>query len=540
MSERVSEPVVLTTPLGGDSLARLAEEGATPPWYALAPRDAAEWQRVGLAAAGRGRTMDWLAPLAPALPADGPAAERLQRAARGGFVITTGQQPGLFGGPIYGWSKALSALALADELERLCGVPVAPVFWAATDDSDFLEAASTHIATAGGVHTLTLSSLAPADTPLRDIPLGDVSQQLNTMVAATGAAIAPEVLAEARACYAPDATIGEAYVVLLRHFLGDLGIAVLDGGHPAVTRVARPVLERALSRAQMIDDAIVRRDALLRTEGYEPQVARVPGLSLVFTRREGRRVRMPIAGAQEGLDADAHPQLSANVLLRPVVERALLPTVAYMAGPGELAYFGQVGEVAEALDLDSPVAAPRWSGMIIEPHVRRILDRYDLEAMDLREPHQAETRRARRALSPAIQQDLANLRERIRRSFGELESALGEGEPELPPAVLHGAERDLLRRAERLERRIVAAEKRRDERTAHDLATARAALYPFGRPQERVLNLLPLLARHGLTLLGQMRRRADEHAAWLTGSVTAAPSQPVVREGSVGRTSSRA
>lgn len=484
--------------------------------------------------------MDWLAPLAPALPADGPAAERLERAARGGFVITTGQQPGFFGGPIYGWSKALSALALADELERLCGVPVAAIFWAATDDSDFLEAASTHIATAGGVHTLTLSSVAPADMPLRDIPLGDVSQQLNSMAAATGAAIAPEVLAQARACYTPHATIGQAYVALMRHFLGAWGIAVLDGGHPAVIQRARPMLERALSRAQKIDDAIVRRDELLRADGYEPQVARVPGLSLVFTRRDGRRIRMPIAGAHEGLDAEAHPQLSANVLLRPVVERALLPTAAYMAGPGELAYFGQVGEVAEALDVDTPVAAPRWSGMIVEPHVRRILDRYGLEAMDLRDPHQAEARLARRALSPAIQQGLASLRERIRQSFEELASALGQGGPELPAEVLQGAERDLLRRAERLERRVIAAEKRRDQRTAHDLATARASLYPFGRPQERVLNLLPLLARHGLTLLGQMRRRADEHAARLTGRTAVPLSQPAVREGSVGRTSSRA
>lgn len=536
----MSEPVVLTTPLGGSPLARLAEEGATPPWYALAPRDSAAWQRAGLAAAERGRASDWLAALGPALPADGVAAERLERAARGGFVITTGQQPGLFGGPIYGWNKALSALGLADELERLCGVPVAPVFWAATDDSDFLEAASTHVGAAGGVHTLTLSSRAPSDMPLRDVPLGDVSQQLTTMVAATGSAIAPDVLAEARACYAPHATIGEAYVALLRHFLGVRGIAVLDAGHPAVEHAARPLLERALSRAQLIDDAIVRRDALLRADGYEPQVARVPGLSLVFTRSNGRRVRMPIASAHEGLDARAHPQLSANVLLRPVVERALLPTAAYMAGPGELAYFGQVGEVAEVLDLDTPVAAPRWSGMIIEPHVRRILDRYDLEAMDLREPHRAEVRLAHRSLSPAIQQALAKLRDHVRQSFEELESALGKGEPELPAAVLRGAERDLLRRAERLERRVIAAEKRRNLQTAHDLATARAALYPFGRPQERVLNLLPLLARHGLTLLDQMRRRTGEHAARLTGSTAIPLSQAADREESVGRTSSRA
>ena len=93
---------------------------------------------------------DWLTPLRHAFDPTGVAADRLEAAAKGGFVVTVGQQPGLFGGPLYTWWKALSALAFADALQQATGVPVAPVFWAATDDSDFVEASWTAVATPDG------------------------------------------------------------------------------------------------------------------------------------------------------------------------------------------------------------------------------------------------------------------------------------------------------------------------------------------------------------------------------------------------------
>ena len=93
----------------------------------------------------------------PAIMPAGAAAARLERVSRqGGVVVTTGQQPGLFGGPLYTWSKAMSALALADELEARTGIPTAAVFWAATDDADFAEAAATVVARSGGVDELSV------------------------------------------------------------------------------------------------------------------------------------------------------------------------------------------------------------------------------------------------------------------------------------------------------------------------------------------------------------------------------------------------
>jgi bacillithiol synthase len=144
---------ILTDDLGGSPLSRLLQSGAAPTgWLPAAPRGAAEWRARAAARQGEGDWAARLRALAPAFEATGAAKARLDRViSGGGVVVTTGQQPGLFGGPVYTWSKAMSALALADALERETGIPTAAVYWAATDDADFAEASSTVVSRPGGV-----------------------------------------------------------------------------------------------------------------------------------------------------------------------------------------------------------------------------------------------------------------------------------------------------------------------------------------------------------------------------------------------------
>ncbi|MEO6447428.1 MAG: bacillithiol biosynthesis BshC, partial [Gemmatimonadaceae bacterium] len=146
----------------------------------------------------------WLSRLAPAFDARGAAATRLARtAAEGGVVITTGQQPGLFGGPMYTWCKALTALELADAVERATGVATTPVFWAATDDADFAEASDTWIATATGAQHLTLSREPTDGIPMAEVPLGETAAEFAALVSAAGSAVDPGVLDALRRAYRP-------------------------------------------------------------------------------------------------------------------------------------------------------------------------------------------------------------------------------------------------------------------------------------------------------------------------------------------------
>jgi uncharacterized protein YllA (UPF0747 family) len=509
---------VLTRPLGSSGLARLALNGDAPnDWYPAVPAGADEWraraESVRRDFAGSG----WAASLRAAFQASGRAAERLARVSEGGgVVVTTGQQPGLFGGPVYTFSKALSALALADALERATGIPTAPVFWAATYDADFAESSVTYVAIGESVERLQMAPPPVADLEMCDTPLGDVSAQAHILARAAGSAADPKVMELVRSSYAREATVGSAFVALLRGVLEPLGIAVLDAAHPSVRAAEQPLMQRALERAQAVDDALVAREREMREGGHEPQVAHVDGLSLVFSVSNGARERIPIPLPERPGAAAWSGVLEPNVLLRPVAERAILPTVAYAAGPGELGYFAQVSAAADALGAAQPLAVPRWSGTIVEPHVRRILARNGLEVDDLENADATLGRLARDLLSDRVRGALAGYRAALENAARELSDAVADGDaPLVPEPVLTGARNSIGYRLDRLERRVVAASKRKHEQLVRDVETARASLFPLDRPQERMLNLMPMLARHGEPLLDAMLDAAREHAAAL-------------------------
>jgi bacillithiol biosynthesis cysteine-adding enzyme BshC len=520
----MTDLIVRTEALGGSPLARAAMDGALSEWYVPRPASVDGWRARADAIRKRFDGRPWLDTLRPAFEPTGAASARLERVANGqGVVVTTGQQPGLFGGPIYTWSKALSALALADEIEATTGVPAAPVFWAANDDADFAEASWTAVAGPGGAERLTVAAGAAIGRPMADMPLGDVTAALQALTRACGATVDDRPMAVARQAYRPGATVGGAYLAFLRELFEPFGIAVLDAAHASVTEVTRPYLLRALDRAAAVADALHARDDAITNRGFAPQVAEVAGLSLVFERPaaggDKRRIAVTEAAAIAAHGAaDATRILSPNVLLRPVIERAMLPTVTYVAGPGELAYFAQVSAVAAALGLDAPMAVPRWSATIIEPHVARILSRLGIDEAELADPHRTEGRLARATVPTSITAALSSFRDDVAKGATDVGGALRNAAFPVPPEVVDGIRHAMNHRLDRLERRVVAAAKRREQETMTQIATARGALFPLGTRQERALNIVPFLARHGNIVTQLMTDLARSHARDVVGS----------------------
>jgi bacillithiol synthase len=502
---------IITEPLGGSALSRLLQSGAAPPsWLAALPASPRGWRAHARARAAEGDWSARIAALGPAIQATGAAAERLERVRReGGVVVTTGQQPGLFGGPVYTWSKAMSALALADAIQESTGVATAAIFWAATDDADFTEAASTVVARVGGADVLRATLEPPPGTPMSMAPLGRLESEIRRLRDASGSAADPRPLGAVDAGYSSAShSHGDAFVQLLRVLLAPLGMPVLDASHPVVREASAPTIDAALRSAVAIESALAERAAEIHAAGHAPQVESVPGLSLAFVRDDRVKRRLTIAQSARRADGAYTP----NVLLRPIVERAILPTVAYVAGPGELAYFAQVSAVAAALGVAVPGAVPRWSCTLIEPHIQHLLDRFGAAPADLAAPSALEGQLARGAMSDATTRTLAELRETIALlpdALGEEREATGLG-----PAVV-GAVQSLEHRVDRLERRLLSGIKRRETALMQDAATLRAALYPRGVRQERLLNPMPVFARHGLSLLAEMREAARPHAASL-------------------------
>lgn len=506
---------VITEPLGGSALSVAAQNhelsnALQPP----RPRSRDEW-REHVRGVREDAAADWLKAIEPGLSASGNAKTRIDRVVgKNGVVVTTGQQAGLFGGPLYTLAKALTAIRLADQIEKDFGVPAAPVFWGATDDADFREASVVHVADADGLRALRVEDAPPAGTPMARAPLGDTRLLLEQLRRACGSAAHAQYFELARDAFASGATIGDAYIRLLRTLLQPLGMAVLDSSHASVRAAARPYLEKALKHAQKVSIASADAAKAIRDAGFDPQVEDDRGLSLVFAIENGvkRRLTVTEAATYRGKD-----DLMPNVLLRPLIERKLLPTVAYVAGPGELAYFAQTAAVAQPLDWKPAIGVPRWSCTILEPFAERALQRLGVPYHEVRDAHALERRIAIAAMPRTVERAWKELDEALSHAVGALGKSV-EHETLMPAAVIEGLERSLKHRLSRTHRRILAAVKRKEQSARHDLMVAGAALYPTGNRQERVLSFIPMLARGGSELLEEMLRAAGAHAAQIVSA----------------------
>jgi bacillithiol synthase len=507
----VSEPRVVTDPIDGPALTRAMRDGALSP--ALAPprpRTVDEW-RARSALVQQSVARDWLESLRGAFAATGAPRARLERvAAAGGIVITTGQQPGLFGGPVYTWSKAVSALALADAIERATGIAAAPVFFAATDDADFEEASVTHVIVRGALQTLAMPQAPAAGTPMARASVGDATPLLATLREACASMPYDAAFRACEASYSAGATVGGAYVALTRALLEPLGVAVLDASHADVRRAGERVARVALERAEGVAHALESRRATLAGAGFDTQVADVAALSLVFVQQEGIKRRVPIREAGDIVRRATPESLSPNVLLRPVLERAILPTIAYVAGPAEMAYFAQVSAVADALDLPQPLAVPRWSCTIVEPSVDRALARLGIGLDELHDVTALERRLAAASLPDGLHDSISALRAAVHAALADIQRR--DGGALLAQPSLDGAGRSIGFRIDRLERRLLAAAKRRDSDALRDLRMVRTAIRPMGQRQERTLNFIPFLATWGDALWRAMTAEAQAHA----------------------------
>jgi bacillithiol synthase len=511
-------PTVEHLPLAMGALATAVRDGGLPAGPAPEmPRDRATWLAQIEVAREPMMGLGWAESLREAMRPSGAAAARLARVSSGqGVVVTTGQQPGLFGGPLYTVVKALSALALADRIEAVTGVPTAPVFWAATDDADFAEGATTWLPSAGRLQDVRLGAPPPDGTMMSHAFLGNMDDATRALKRAAAGAAWPDTIRAACAAYHEGTTVGTAYVELMRDILMPLGITVLNAAHPSVRHQSAPLLRRALAEASSIDDAVVARTTQLRAAGFTPQVELLADRSLVFVVRNGVKERASVSGASAVLPRVSDDLLSPNVLLRPVVERALLPTVAYMAGPGELAYFAQVSAVASALSVAMPLALPRASVRIVPPDVQATLSRLSESTDSMRDTHALVRRLSEQATPDAAINAMAAMRAQVQASM----SALRQSPSGMTAAALDGAQAQLAQRMHRLERRVLAASKRTITEQLDRVAATQSLLWPHGAPQERVVNPLPWLARYGTPLLDKLQQACDDHAASLVHGST--------------------
>lgn len=452
------------------------------------------------------------------------------------LVVTTGQQPGLFTGPLYTVYKALSAAALARQLEHRWGRPVVPVFWVAADDHDFAEAS--RASWLGGDGEIVTAGLAerPADAPLTPMSKEALKDEvLKTLEALASTFPASEHGDAARrwlaAHYTPGATVAAAFGGALAELLAPYGVLCLDAAHEAVKAASAPILLAALTDAKGLDADLASLRDRRAAEGRDVTVPLGDGATLVFLEDRLGRDRLMLADqgfvtrrAGDAFDLDAlrrvatsEPRrLSPNVLLRPVVESALLPTVAYMAGPGEMAYLPLAEPVYRRLGVPRQTPVPRWSGVLVEPRVDRILEKFSASLDEVLMPApELEARIARDQLPEEVVGAFTALREEIARHYAVIQQGALSVDPTLEKPVA-SAWNHAVSGTRDVEKKILQHLKRRSAVELGQVARVRAAVLPVGKPQERVFTVAPYLARYGRELLARL---AAEIEAWYASAL---------------------
>ena len=521
MSRQDGPELFVNAPGGGFAADYAAGTASLAPFYAGHPRDGGAFERKAAEidarfdAAARARVADIVSPVSD------EARRRLDAVARGeGYVVTTGQQAGILGGPLFTIYKALSAVALADALQARLRVPVLPVFWVASEDHDWAEIADLHLLdTANQLHRFALEDPAGehAGATGPSVARRRFGADVHELIEHVRAVLPPTdfrdaMLERVRAAYAPGASPPDAFEALLADLLASTPMATVQASNLELKRASVPILRTELENGPRHEERLRERTARFAAAGYEPQVPIQSGAENVFYESEqgrerlvrtdegwatrGRGLRMSRPQALAELES-APARFSPNVLLRPVVESAVLPTLAYVGGPAEVRYFAQTGCLFDAHGVGMPVVVARASLTVIEAKIRKVLDKFGLGVYDLAVPEQE---LAARIVAGEMPDDVAAALKRVRGAIGEAYGALEGAVTQIDPTLkgpVGGARADAFNALGDIEKRVTRALKGRNDVTLEQIAKARTNLFPGGKAQERVLNHLQYLVRYG-------------------------------------------
>ena len=488
------------------------------PFFAGDPRDPRAWREAITRTRSYKRERDAIASIVAAQQSRrGAPAEAVAAAARlrnpETVAVVTGQQAGLFGGPLFTLLKALTAIQLAERVRSEEGVPAIAIFWIDAEDHDWNEIKSCGVLDA----SLSRRTVAVGDPPGSHLePVARV--RLDTTIdAAIGelAAALPQteftesLLASIRDAYAPDVGMVDAFGRWIESILGPRGLVVFDSADPAAKPFAAALFTREIERAGTTARLAADAGAALEAHGYTAQVTPQPDTVALFHLNGGRQpVRIQGDAFQVGDSVvpkgtllervrQTPTEFSPNVLLRPLVQDTLFPTICYVAGPNELAYLGQLRGVYENFDVPMPLMYQRATATLLDSNAARFLMRHDISMEQLQAQDESLLNQLLAAQLPpdvdAAMQDVSRL---LQDRMEQLATSVAQID-----ATLEGAARAAFGRMEddlkKLNAKIIQAAKRKDETLRRQFHHAQAQAFPAGEPQERSVGFISFLNKYG-------------------------------------------
>ncbi|HSY33144.1 MAG TPA: bacillithiol biosynthesis cysteine-adding enzyme BshC [Verrucomicrobiae bacterium] len=454
----------------------------------------------------------------------GPAVfDNLDRLEKGAVAVVSGQQVGLFSGPAYSFYKALSAIQVANELTR-SGIEAVPVFWMATEDHDVDEVRHVSWFQDGQLKRFELAAPPEQDAgrPVGNILLGaQIDEQVHEaaeLLVKQGSVLLAQFLKES---YSRSETYGSAFAKLFAKLFSQQGLILLDPLDPALHRIAAPVYRQAIEYRDALNEKLLRRDKELEAAGFSAQVKVTAKSTLLFymgcqcgdkaLASDGVRKAIATSGHgkfQAGEKQWATAELlkvientpgdfSPSALLRAVVQDFLLPTVAYIGGAAEIAYFAQSEVVYKHVLGRMPVILSRPDFTLVDIKAAKLLRTYKLNVEDIWAGSQEVRRRMERASVPKdVSRDFDRNHKQVMKMLGQLHDQLKKLDPTLQGAV-ETARKKIEYQIDKLRRKTGRAQDAKATLLAVSENFLEQLLYPHKVLQSRELCLLPFLARWG-------------------------------------------
>jgi bacillithiol synthase len=438
-------------------------------------------------------------------------------------AVVTGQQAGLLGGPLFTLLKAITAIRLAEKVRTEHRVPAIAVFWIDAEDHDWDEVKQVGIFDAELTpHPVAVGNPPGAhEGPVARVCLdGSVEHAIAELERLLPPGdFTPDLLAAVRKAYRTGAGMADAFGQWLESVLGAHGLVVYDASDVAAKELAARVFVHEIEHAGQTSHLAAQTGAALQAKGYHAQATPHEGNVALFHLNGGRHpIRQHDGGFQVGettyTAADvldmvrrSPQQFSPNVLLRPLVQDTLFPTVCYVAGPNELAYLGQLGRIYESFGIPMPLMFQRTTATLLDSNSMRFLTRHDFPLEALRAQDEAALNQLLESqLPPAVEASLEDASRLIQARMETLASEV----PQIDP-TLEGAARSTLSRMQddlkKLHNKIIQAAKRKDETLRRQFKHAQAQAFPGGHPQEREIGFVYFLNQYGP---GLVERLSDE------------------------------
>lgn len=501
------------------------------PFFAGNPQSPDDWvraaQQLDPFSGDRNRVAQALRSLNGYLGADSEAMASIDALEKDALAVVTGQQVGVFGGPLYTLYKALTAAEIARRASSMLGRPVVPLFWMDAEDHDFEEVR--HVRLLDSSHELLTLSYRPSQPDSR-IPV--VQYRVEPVIeemfeqaarALTASAFKAEVLDTLRQCYRVGESLCAAFGRLLLRMTRGTGLAVVDPASPELKALAAPLFERESQERSESGRIVQRTTDRLVSLGYHAQAGVTPDQLNLFYAAPGRfHVTAEDSGFRIAADGGVlspeelaklirrePDRFSPNVLLRPLYQDTVLPTLCYVSGPNELAYFAQLIDVYRHFGLAMPLISPRASFTIIEKAHKRFIERHRLDLSKLRANDESLLNRIlREQAPPELEKNLSKAKSCIQQITETLQRDLSSVDPTLVSTV-RTTRGKLLHHLDKLEAKSLRAIKRKDDTLRRQFLATRTALFPAFDMQERQLSPVQFLVKYGWYFSELVRQHID-------------------------------